>query len=82
MFGGHGIYSGDTFFAIWMDGRLHFKVDDETRADYEEAGMRPFDPPKGPTIRSYYEVPDDVQASPDELVEWAATAVSVASGGN
>ena len=31
MFGGHGIYSGETFFAIYYDERLYFKVDDETR---------------------------------------------------
>ena len=80
MFGGVGVYSRDTFFAIYYDGRLYFRVDDDTRPAYARAGSRPFDPPKGPTIGSYYEVPDDILASQTELVAWAEDAVDAARG--
>ena len=76
MFGGHGIYAGDVFFAILYEGRLYFRVDgDEARGVYERAGMEPFAPPGGRVTRSYYEVPAEVVADPDELVAWARRSV-------
>lgn len=79
MFGGHGIYSGETFFAIYFGGRLYFRVDDETRRHYVAAGMEPFEPPNKPATRSYYEVPDEVLASPEILRTWAQSAVDAAA---
>jgi TfoX/Sxy family transcriptional regulator of competence genes len=38
MFGGVGIYSGDTFFAIIDNDILYLKVDDTTRKDFEREG--------------------------------------------
>ncbi|MDX1611877.1 MAG: TfoX/Sxy family protein [Candidatus Thermoplasmatota archaeon] len=78
MFGGHGIYHGETFFAIVHDGRLYLKVDDATRGAFEEAGMGPFRPYGKQTMASYYEVPGDVLEDEEELVIWARRAVDVA----
>ena len=78
MFGGHGLYSGGAFFGIAYQGRLYFKTDGSTVARYEAAGAAAFHPPKGPTVRSYYEVPADVLDDRDELVAWAEEAVEVA----
>ena len=78
MFGGHGLYCGDVFFAIVSRARLYFKVDDESRADYEGEGMGPFRPSARQTIRTYYEVPADVMESRQALVEWARRAVQAA----
>jgi TfoX/Sxy family transcriptional regulator of competence genes len=44
MFGGVGLYAGDLFFALMDDDVLYFKVDDNTRARFEELGMGPFRP--------------------------------------
>ena len=44
MFGGVGIYSSDTFFAIIDNDILYLKVDDTTRKDFEREGCRPFRP--------------------------------------
>ena len=79
MFGGHGIYSREIFFAIYYDDRLYFRVDDETRQQYLDAGMKPFEPPNKRPMRSYYEVPDDVVASPNALCEWAMVARDAAA---
>lgn len=76
MFGAHGLYAGDTFFAIVDDGRLYFHVDDETREAYEAQGMGPFTPNEKQVMRSYYEVPADIIEDPDELVTWAERAVA------
>lgn len=79
MFGGHGIYSRDVFFAIHYEDRLYFRVDDETRPAYERAGMEPFEPPNKSPVRSYYEVPPDVVASRGPLREWAEAARDAAA---
>lgn len=44
MFGGVGIYSGTTFFALIGNDVLYFKVDERTRVDFEARGMRAFRP--------------------------------------
>lgn len=78
MFGGVGIYSGTTFFALIGNDVLYFKVDERTRADFEARGMRAFRPfGEGGEVMQYYEVPVEVIEETDLLREWAATAVSV-----
>ena len=82
MFGGHGLYAGDRFFAIVMNGRLYFKTDDATRADYVGRGMEPFIYEKARrtmTIK-YFEVPPEVLENRDELTSWAAQAIQAAKG--
>ena len=77
MFGAHGIYAGEIFFAIACQGVLYFKTDDKTRGQYERRGMRPFQPTKKQTIRNYLQVPADVIDSRDELAKWAKQAMRV-----
>jgi DNA transformation protein and related proteins len=79
MFGGHGLYSGATFFGILFGGRLYLKTDESTAADYTRRGMAPFRPNDGQVLKSYYEVPADVLESRTELVRWARAAVRVAA---
>jgi DNA transformation protein and related proteins len=80
MFGGHGIYSGESFFALVANDTLYFKVDDGNRADFERHGKRPFVPfpDKPELVMNYYEVPADVVEDPEELVQWARRALDVA----
>ncbi|MBW3668183.1 MAG: TfoX/Sxy family protein [Actinobacteria bacterium] len=52
MFGGHGLSLRGSFFAIAYDGRLYFKTSRDSVVRYEAAGMAPFRPAKGATIRS------------------------------
>ena len=42
MFGAHGLYQGELFFAILDQGRLFFKTDAQSQADYMARGMGPF----------------------------------------
>lgn len=74
MFGGFGLYRHEVFFGIIHDS-LYFKVDDNSRVDYEQAGMEPFRPNARQTIRSYYEVPADVLEDRHTLLTWARRAI-------
>ena len=74
MFGGHGIYAGEAFFAIVWEGRLYFKTDAKTRPAYVERGMKPFRPRAKQSLTSYYEVPLDVIEDAVQLAVWARKA--------
>jgi DNA transformation protein and related proteins len=81
MFGAVGIYSGDLFFAVIDDDRLYFKVDSQTRPQYEAEGMQParIDTEAGQVVLSYYEVPLGALEAPDELRVWVKDAIAVAA---
>jgi DNA transformation protein len=75
MFGGYGLYSGSDFFGIIADGKLYFKVDDETKQKYIDLGMGPFRASPKQTLKTYYEVPVDVLEDDGELTAWAREAI-------
>ena len=81
MFGAHGLYSGERFFGILDEGRLFFKTDAQSQADYTARGMGPFTyKSKGKLMTmAYYEVPPDVLEQPQELAGWARKAIGVAA---
>jgi DNA transformation protein len=82
MFGGHGIYQDDYFFAILLDGRLYLKTDARSRRDFEERGMQPFTYAKARRTIAihYFEVSSDMLEDRRELVRWAQRAVAASEG--
>ncbi len=79
MFGGVGVYGGELFFALIDNDALYFKVDDETRANFEARGMGPFRPfGDGGEVMKYYEVPAEVIEDQDTLQAWVHDALAVA----
>ena len=80
MFGGVGIYAGDRFFALIADDTLYFKVGDSNRPDFEQRGMKPFQPyGEGSETMKYYQVPADVLDDPEALRPWAEKSIAVAA---
>jgi DNA transformation protein len=81
MFGGVGFYAGEWFFAIVSEDTLYFKVNDESRLDYEREGMKPFCPFEDDTkaMRGYYELPARVLEDTEELSAWMSRAIAVAA---
>ena len=81
MFGAHGIYAGEKFFAILDQGRLFFKTDAQSQTDYTERGMGPFTyEMKGRVMTmAYHEVPPDVLENAPELTAWAQRAIQLAA---
>ena len=78
MFGGHGIYRGETIFGILHADRLYLKVDENSKGDYLARGMGPFRPNERQTLKSYYEVPPEVLADREALPSWAEKAIRAA----
>ena len=81
MFGAHGLYSGESFFGILDEGRLFFKTDAQSQADYVARGMEPFTyESRGRMLTmGYHEVPPDVLENREELAAWARRAIEVAA---
>lgn len=81
MFGAHGLYAGEKFFGILDEGRLFFKTDAASQADYTARGMGPFTyESKGKVMTmAYHEVPTDVLENAPELTAWAQRAIQLAA---
>ena len=81
MFGAHGLYQDEHFFGILDGGRLFFKTDKQSQADYVARGMGPFTyESKGRVLTmSYHEVPPDVLENALEMAAWARRAIAVAA---
>jgi DNA transformation protein len=80
MFGGHGLYVDDLFFALVARDRLYLKVDARTQVRFEAAGCAPFVYlGKGkPVTMSYWTVPAEAMDSPALMQPWARLAVQAA----
>jgi DNA transformation protein len=75
MFGGYGLYQDEMFFGIVHKGRLYFKIDEISVAEYRKRRMKPFQPNEKQTLKSYYQVPADVMENSERLRDWAARAI-------
>ena len=80
MFGGHGLYCDELFFALIAADRLYLKVDAETRAAFEAAGCEPFvySAKTGATAMSYWSVPAEAMESAALMQPWARQALAAA----
>ena len=80
MFGGIGIYSDGTFFAVIDNDTLFFKVDETLAKRYRDKGMPPFAPiPGAKPMMGYYQVPPDVLEDGRALGQWAKDSIGIAS---
>jgi DNA transformation protein len=81
MFGKTGVFCDGFMLAMVRDNTLYFRVDDDNRAAFKEAGS--FPPlnyaKKGETIDlSFWRAPERLFDEPDELVAWARAALAAA----
>ena len=77
MFGGHGFYAAEKFFAIVWRGSLYFKTSPATVGDFLAADMGWFQPSEKMALKNYYEVPAHIIERRSELVAWARRAANL-----
>lgn len=82
MFGGYGIYKNGYIFAIiTSDTGLYFKVNDELKERYKNAGSTPFvytgHKSRKPMEMSYWLLPEEIMDDKDTLFEWVMDSVEV-----
>jgi DNA transformation protein len=81
MFGGWGLYHQGDFFALIVADALYLKTDDESRADFEALGLKPFvySMKDGDSITmSYFQAPEEALETPDVMAQWARKAYAAA----
>ena len=81
MFGKTGVFCDGFMLGMVRDNTLYFRVDDDNRAAFKEAGsFPPLDyQKKGGTIDlSFWRAPELLFDEPDELVIWARAALAAA----
>lgn len=81
MFGGAGVFCRGVMFGLIASDQLYFKIDDENKAMFEEAGCKPFTyGAKGGKrgVMSYYEAPDYLYDDSEEMLVWARSALEAA----
>jgi DNA transformation protein and related proteins len=77
MFGGHGLYCDEVFFALVANGAVFLKADEVNRPEFEAAGLKAFRPWEDkPDVMQYYEAPPEMFEDPEELKKWAGGAIA------
>jgi DNA transformation protein len=81
LFGGAGIYAGDTMFALVHDGVIYLKVDPANAAAFDRENLPAFGYATRDGKRelmSYRRMPDRLYDDPEELAVWARAALAAA----
>jgi len=84
MFGGAGVYADGLMFALVAGGVIYLKTAPERTDAFERERCGPFSyATKDGTrqITSYWQMPERLYDDPDELAQWARTALAVARAG-
>jgi DNA transformation protein len=82
MFSGAGIFAEGLMFGLVVDEVVYLKVGEENAADFEREDMPPFQyRAKGGrrAVMSYRRMPERLYDDPEELAQWAAKALRVAT---
>ena len=80
MFSGAGVYHDGLMFALVDDEVLYLKVDESSRAAFEEENLPPFVYSKKDQKidMSYFRVPERCMDDADEMAKWCRVAYGVA----
>jgi DNA transformation protein len=81
MFSGFGISVDGTNFAMALRAGLYFRADDQTIPQFEAEGSKPFQyqtRAKTVTVGSYWQLPARLFDEPEELTQWAKSALAAA----
>jgi DNA transformation protein len=81
MFSGFGISADGINFALALRAGLYFRADDQTIAQFEAEGSKPFQyqtRAKTVTVNSYWQLPARLYDDPEDLSGWARAALAAA----
>lgn len=80
VFGGHGLYCDGLFIAIISGDKLYFKVDAQTRSEFEGRGLQRLAySARGKAVQlMYYAAPTEVFDEAPAMCDWARKALDAA----
>ncbi|OWJ64680.1 TfoX/Sxy family protein [Inquilinus limosus] len=81
MFGATGLFCEGVMFGVVAEDALYLRVDDHNRAAFKEAESHPplsYEKQGRVIDLSFWRVPDRLFDEPDELIDWARSALAAA----
>jgi DNA transformation protein and related proteins len=81
MFGGAGLYADGVMFGLISGDTLYLKADSQSQRAFEAEGLQPFTYQtrgKHRIALSYWQIPERLLDDPDEMLDWARTALAAA----
>lgn len=80
MFGGFGIFAGETMFALVVNDKLHLRANAKNEEEFKQAGMKPYVYKKRgfPVVTKHYAIPDEWWNEPEKILEQAKRSFTAA----
>ena len=80
MFGGFGIFAGETMFALVVNNKLHLRANADNEQDYKKAGLKPYIYKKRgfPVVTKHYAIPDEWWNDNAKIIEQATRSLDAA----
>jgi DNA transformation protein and related proteins len=80
MFGGAGIFADGLMIGLISGDEIYLKADDRNAPSFEAEGMTPFryGAKRRRVVMSYWRMPARLFDDPEELAQWARTALGAA----
>ncbi|MCD9495474.1 TfoX/Sxy family DNA transformation protein [Photobacterium carnosum] len=80
MFGGFGIFAGETMFALVVNNKLHLRANAQTKEEFKQAGLKPYIYEKRgfPVRTKHYAILDEWWEKPEKIIEQAKYSLEAA----
>ncbi|NAW64969.1 TfoX/Sxy family DNA transformation protein [Photobacterium halotolerans] len=80
MFGGFGIFAGETMFALVVNNKLHLRANARNEEAFKQADLKPYVYQKRgfPVVTKHYAIPDSWWETPDVILEHAERSLNAA----
>ncbi|GHA36201.1 TfoX/Sxy family DNA transformation protein [Photobacterium aphoticum] len=80
MFGGFGIFAGETMFALVVNDQLHLRANAENEKEFKKAGLTPYVYKKRgfPVVTKHYAIPDAWWQDTNLIIEQAKRSLAAA----
>ncbi|UXI02505.1 TfoX/Sxy family DNA transformation protein [Photobacterium sp. TY1-4] len=80
MFGGFGIFSGETMFALVVNDKLHLRANAENEEQFKQAGLSPYVYKKRgfPVVTKHFAIPEEWWDAPEQIIEHAKQSFEAA----
>ncbi|WP_413111609.1 TfoX/Sxy family DNA transformation protein [Thaumasiovibrio sp. DFM-14] len=80
MFGGFGLFLGETMFALVVNDKLHLRANASNEREFKASNFEPYIYKKRgfPVVTKYYAIPETWWDTPDQIISQASVALSSA----
>ena len=80
MFGGFGIFAGETMFALVVNDKLHLRANAKNEQEFKKAGLQPYIYKKRgfPVVTKHYAIPEEWWNEAGKIIEQATRSLDAA----